>query len=264
MSRIVVIGGHGRTGIEIVKQLVAAGDSVVATIRNPKHMADLVKAGAETFVLDLEKSTGPEFSVAMAGADAVVFAAGFGTGESSALDRSGTVKTLRAAERAGVRRYVTISSIGASTGMRLSGDWDTAEMRDYYKQKRAANAHVRSSGLDWTIVEPGELTDAKGTGKVSLSEAAIEESSISRTDVAAVVVAVLAAPKTIGRTFQLVAGKTPIAKAIADTVSKPAAKPAPDPKAPAKKAAAKAPAKEVPAKKAPAKKAAAKKAKAKG
>ena len=165
---------------------------------------------------------------------------------------------VRAAERAGVKRYVTISSIGASTGLRLSGEWDTAEMRDYYKQKRAANAHVRSSDLDWTIVEPGELTDAKGTGKVTLSEGEIEESSVSRADVAAVVFAVLVNPKTIGRTFQLIAGKTPIAKAIADAVSKAAAEPAPDPKAPAKKAAAKAPAKAAPAKKAPAKKAKAK------
>ena len=76
--RVVVIGGHGRTGIEIVKQLVAQGDKVVATIRNPRHMADLVKAGAETWVLDLEKSTGPEFAMVMVGADAVVFAAGSG------------------------------------------------------------------------------------------------------------------------------------------------------------------------------------------
>src|SRR5579872_3823398 len=101
MPRIVVIGGHGRTGILVVEELVAAGDSVVATIRNPKHMADLVKLGAEPVVIDLDKSTGPDFQKVFRGADAVVFAAGSSEGELSSLDRTGTVKTVRAAARAG-------------------------------------------------------------------------------------------------------------------------------------------------------------------
>src|SRR4051794_17937975 len=128
MSRIVVVGGHGRTGMLIVRQLVANGDTVVATVRNPKHMADLVKAGAETVILDLEKSTGPEFAFVFAGADAVVFAAGSGTGESSEIDSRGVRKTLGAARKAGVKRYLAISAIGASTGMKLSGQSATDEM----------------------------------------------------------------------------------------------------------------------------------------
>jgi len=214
MSRIVVVGGHGRTGLLLVEQLVKGGHAVVATIRNPKHMAELVKRGAETVVLDLEKSTGPDFQQAFRGADAIVFAAGSGTGEASALDRTGLVKTARAAKQAGVSRYVTIASIGASTGMRLTGKWATEEMRDYYKQKRAGNAYLRKSGLDWTILEPGELTEDPGTGKVTLSEARIETGEIPRADVAATIVAVLAEPKTIGHSFQLVGGKTPIRTAL--------------------------------------------------
>ena len=220
MPRIVVIGGHGRTGLLIVGQLVAKGNSVVATIRNPKHMADLVKLGAEPVVIDLDKSTGPDFQKVFRGADAIVFAAGSSEGESSALDRTGTVKTVRAAGRAGVKRYVTISSIGASTGMRLTGKWATDEMRDYYKQKRAANKALRDSELDWTILEPGELTEAKGTGKILLSEAAIEENTIPRADVAATVVAVLDEPQTIGRAFQLTSGSTAITAAVTKAVGK--------------------------------------------
>ena len=218
MSRIVVIGGHGRTGLLVVEQLIKAKHSVVAIIRNPKHLVDLVKRGAETVVLDLDKSTGPDFQAAFRGADAIVFAAGSAEGESSTLDRAGTVKTVRAAERAGVRRYVTISSIGASTGMRLAGKWATDEMRDYYKQKRAANAYLRASALDWTIIEPGELTEEKGTGKVTLSQTAIAEATVPRADVAAVVVAVLAEPKSIGHAFQLTSGKTAIATALKTAV----------------------------------------------
>lgn len=214
MSRIVVVGAHGRTGLLIVEQLIKAGDSVLATIRNPKHMADLVKRGAETVILDLEQSTGPDFARQFKDADAVVFAAGSGAGESSDIDSKGVRKTLRAAEKAGVKRYVAISSIGASTGMRLSGKWATDEMKDYYHHKRLAGKAIMASALDWTIVEPGELTEGKGTGKVTLSLEQIPEKTVPRADVAAVVVAALKAPKTKGKALQLTAGKTTIAEAI--------------------------------------------------
>lgn len=214
MSRIVVIGAHGRTGLLIVRQLIAGGDTVLAIIRNPRHMADLVKAGAETVILDLEKSTGPEFAAQFKGADAVVFAAGSAAGEGSEIDSKGVRKTLGAAAKAGVRRYIAISSIGASTGMKLSGGWATEEMRDYYKHKRLAGKAIAKSGLEWTIVEPGELTDGKGTGKVTLSTEAVESKSVPRADVAAVVVAALDAPQTIGKALQLTSGKTSIAAAL--------------------------------------------------
>jgi uncharacterized protein YbjT (DUF2867 family) len=214
MSRIVVIGAHGRTGLLIVEQLLKAGDSVVAVIRNPRQMADLVKRGAETVLLDLEASSGPEFAIQFKGADAIVFAAGSATGESSAIDSKGVRKTLRAAEKAGVRRYVAISSIGASTGMKLSGEWATDEMKDYYKHKRLAGKAIMASGLDWTIVEPGSLTDGKPTGKVTLSVEPVPEKPVARADVAAVVVAALGASASKGKALQLTGGKTPIADAF--------------------------------------------------
>ena len=261
--RVVVIGGHGRTGIEVVKQLVEAGDTVVATIRNPKHMADLVKAGAETWVLDLEKSTGPEFAMVMVGADAVVFAAGSGEDdENSDVDRTGTLKTVRAAKKAGAMRYISVSALGATTP--TPDKWlDSDLMKNYYKAKKAANKHVRDSGLDWTIIEPGTLTDGKLTGKVTLAQDGVDPEKISRADVAAVVVAALATPSSKGRTFQVIGGKTAVLDAVAKESAKPAPEMKPAKKAPAKKAEAKAPAKKAQAKKAVAKKAVAKKASAK-
>ena len=216
--RIIVIGGHGRTGMLIVEQLIAAGHAVVATIRNPRHLADLVRRGAETVVLDLEKSALAEFTTAMRGADAVVFAAGSAAGEGSALDRIGTRRTVHAAKNAGVRRYVSISSIGASTG--LSTRTMNDEMQDYYRQKRAAAKFVHASGLDWTLLEPGELTDVPGTGKVTLSVAAIAESSVPRADVAAVAVALLAEPRAAGHAYQLTGGTTTIKAALAQLVGR--------------------------------------------
>jgi uncharacterized protein YbjT (DUF2867 family) len=98
--------------------------------------------------------------------------------------------------------------------MRLSGKWATDEMKDYYKHKRLAGKAIMNSGLDWTIVEPGELTDGKGTGKVTLGTETIEQKAVSRSDVAAVVVAALKSPKTVGKALQLTSGKTIIADAI--------------------------------------------------
>lgn len=210
--RIIVFGASGRTGILIVEQLIAKKHAVVGTIRNPKHMVELVKRGAEVAMIDLDTSEFDAIVFAMKGADAVVFAAGSAAGETSELDRKGTLRTVRAAEKAGVKRYVSISSIGASTGLSTRSMSD--EMKDYYKQKRAAGKHITGSTLDWTIIEPGELTDGGLTGKVKLSEDAIDEESVSRADVAAVVVACLEEKKTIGHVFQLTRGKTPIKTAI--------------------------------------------------
>jgi len=188
---------------------------VVATIRKPKQMAALVRLGAETVLLDLIESEFDQWVRTLKGADAVIFAAGSATGESSALDRKGTLRTVRAAEKAGVKRYLTVSSIGASTGMKLAGDWATPEMVDYYKQKRAANKLLTESSLKWTILEPGELTDGKATGKVKLSTEALKQGKVSRADVAAVMAAAVRDSKTIGKVFQIVGGTTPIAEAIA-------------------------------------------------
>lgn len=215
--RIVVIGASGRTGALVVKALLAKKHSVVGAIRNPKHLPGLVKAGAEAVLIDLDKSGFDDIVFSMQGADAVVFAAGSAVGESSALDRKGTLRTVRAAEKAGVRRYVSISAIGASTGL-STRDMDE-EMKDYYRQKRAAGKHITGSTLDWSIIEPAELTDARPTGRVTLSETPLEERPIARADVAAVTAAVLAEPRTIGHVYQLTGGATPIATALRQALS---------------------------------------------
>ena len=273
--RVVVVGGSGRTGALVIKALKQSGDTVVATIRNPKHMAALVKQEVEVAMLDLDSSPLADFEQIFKGADAIVFAAGSAEADpSSAIDSKGVRRTVLTATKAGVKRYVAVSSLGATTKISESYDWPG--MTAYFKAKKAANKSVRESTLDWTIIEPGTLTEAKGTGKIALSEGKnIEDNKIARADVAAVVVAALKEPKSIGRTFQIVGGSTAIGTAVGKAVSGPAPEvepmtaaekpskkaPAAVAKAPAKKAAPKkAPAKKAPAKKAPAKKTPAKKA----
>jgi uncharacterized protein YbjT (DUF2867 family) len=150
---------------------------------------------------------------AIAGCDAVVFAAGAGPGSGplrkDTMDYGGAVKLIAAAKQAGVGRYVIVSSMGANPDTR--GD-DTFSV--YLRAKGRADDAVRASGLDATIVRPGGLTNDAGTGRVKLGER-VPRGQVPRDDVAAVLVAVLDSPSTIGRTVDLVGGDTPVADAVA-------------------------------------------------
>jgi uncharacterized protein YbjT (DUF2867 family) len=144
------------------------------------------------------------------GADAVVFAAGAGPGSGSqrkgTMDLGGAVKLIAAAKAGGIRRYVMVSSINADPDH--PGD-DTFSV--YLRAKGEADAELAASGLDYTIVRPGPLTNDPGTGRVQLDAG---RGDVTRDDVAAVLAAVIHEPDTIGRTFELMGGDTPIDEAL--------------------------------------------------
>jgi uncharacterized protein YbjT (DUF2867 family) len=211
--RVVIAGGHGQIALRLTRLLVGRGDEVVALIRNPDHAADVAQAGAEPAVVDLEQADEADVAAAITGADAVVFAAGAGPGSGSArkdtMDYGGAVKLVAAAQQAGVRRYLIVSSMGADPD--APGD-DTFSV--YLRAKGRADEAVLGSGLDATVIRPGGLTNDPGTGRVRLGET-LPRGQVSRDDVAAVLVAVLDRPSTIGRTFDLIGGDTPVAEAVA-------------------------------------------------
>ena len=126
------------------------------------------------------------------------------------MDRDGAVKLIDAARRVGARRYVIVSSIGAEDPA-AGGE----QMRPYLEAKAEADRRVADSGLDWTIVRPGRLTNDPGTGKVLVSEDMSTRGEVPREDVARVLAAVLGEPATIGKTFVVVGGDTPVDEAIA-------------------------------------------------
>jgi uncharacterized protein YbjT (DUF2867 family) len=203
---VVVAGGHGKIGIRLLRLLAERGDRARGLVRNPDHVPDLAAVGAEAVLCDMEALD--DLSGCCAGADAVVFAAGAGPGSGPArkqtVDLGAAVKLLEA----GVRRYVMVSAIGAGR----PDDW-ADEMRPYYEAKAEADRRLEESGLDHTIVRPGSLTDDPGTGQVRVGTD-IERGAIPRDDVAAVLMAVLETPSTIGKTFELVSGDTPIDEAV--------------------------------------------------
>ncbi|GGQ66070.1 NAD(P)H-binding protein [Kitasatospora griseola] len=213
--RIVIAGGHGRIALRLERLLGARGDEVAGIVRRPEQAGELLAAGAEPVVCDLESATVAEVAGHLEGADAAVFAAGAGAGSGAArketVDRGACVLFADAAEAAGVRRFVVVSSMGADREPPAGTDPVFAA---YLRAKAAADADVRSRpGLDWTILRPGGLTDRPGTGRVTLA-AATGRGEVSRDDVAAVLAALLDEPRTAGLTLELVGGNSPVDEAV--------------------------------------------------
>ncbi|MZE81722.1 NAD(P)H-binding protein [Streptomyces xinghaiensis] len=213
--RIVIAGGHGRIALRLERLLAGRGDEVAGLIRNREQGDDLREAGAEPVLCDLESAITEEVAAHLQGADAAVFAAGAGPGSGVArketVDRAAAELFAEAAERAGVRRLLVVSSMGADSEPPPDTDPVFAA---YLRAKGAADAAVRArTELDWTILRPGRLTDDPGTGLVTLAERTGRD-AVPRDDVAAVLAALLDEPGTIGRTLELISGTVPVAEAV--------------------------------------------------
>jgi uncharacterized protein YbjT (DUF2867 family) len=207
---VAIAGGHGQIALRLTRLLSERGDQVRSLIRNPDHSDDVRDAGGDPVVCDLEEADDALVANAVRGADVVVFAAGAGPGSGAqrkgTMDLGGAVKLIEAAKAGGIRRYVMVSSINADPNH--PGD-DTFSV--YLRAKGEADAELAASGLDYTIVRPGPLTNDPGTGRVALDAG---RGDVTRDDVAAVLAAVIHEPATVGRTFDLSGGDTPIDEAL--------------------------------------------------
>jgi nucleoside-diphosphate-sugar epimerase len=209
---IVIAGGHGKIALRLERLLADADHHVRGLIRNPEHEADLRAAGAEPVLGDLEALDVDELTTLVGGADAIVFAAGAGPGSGPqrkwTLDYAGAVKLMEVGRRNGIDRYVIVSSMGADPEAADDGGFGT-----YLRAKGQADKKLAESGLAFTIVRPGGLTDEPGTGRVTAG-LRVDRGQLPRADVAAVIAAVLATPSAAGLAFDVVSGDTPIADAI--------------------------------------------------
>jgi uncharacterized protein YbjT (DUF2867 family) len=208
---VFVVGGHGKIALRLLRLLAARGHRARGLVRKPEQAADLRAVGAVPVLGDLEAE--PSLESHVKGADAVVFAAGAGPGSGPerkrTVDLGGAVKLTDAAVALGVRRYLMISSIGADRPEAATG-----AIRPYLDAKAEADRYVVASGLDYTIVRPGRLTDDPGTGRVRLSMELGGRGPVPRDDVAAVLDEVLEAPNTIGVIAELFTGEIPVAEAV--------------------------------------------------
>jgi nucleoside-diphosphate-sugar epimerase len=214
LMRVLVAGANGKTASRIVRGLVREGHEVRGLVRREEQLPNVEEMGAESVLVDLEREE-VEGAVgrAVEGCDAIIFAAGAGPGSGAArketMDYGGAAKLVEAAERNGVRRYLMLSSIGAG-----DPEGGSEAMRPYLRAKARADERLRESGLDYTIIRPGTLTDEKGTGRIRAAESFGYHGEIPRDDVAATFVAALEAGNLSGETFEILSGDTPIEEAL--------------------------------------------------
>ncbi|MBV9722243.1 MAG: SDR family oxidoreductase [Mycobacterium sp.] len=211
MSRIVVIGGHGKVALHLGRILTNCGDEVTSVFRNPDHTDDVAATGARSVVADIETLDIAALGELLAGHDAVVFSAGAGGGNPTrtyAVDRDAAIRVIEAAGQAGVRRFVMVSYFGARPDHGVAED---NPFFHYAEAKAAADAHLRASDLDWTVLAPGRLTLQPATGRIAVGAG----NEVTREDVALVAAAVLHDDSTIGRTIEFNNGDLPITEALA-------------------------------------------------
>ncbi len=211
--RIVIAGGHGQIALQFGRLVAATGHNPVGMIRRPEHIPDLQEDGIEPALIDLEDTDVAAMTEIVRGSDVVVFAAGGGPDGNAArketVDKGAAIMLADAAEAAGVRRYVMVSTMGTETA-----DPDSSNVWDVYLlAKQAADDDIRSRDLDWTVVKPGRLTDDVPGGLVRVGK--LERGSVTRGDVAHVLAEVIEAENTIGKTFDVLAGDVPVKRAVA-------------------------------------------------
>lgn len=212
MSRIAIVGGHGKVALLLTPLLVEEGHSVTALIRNPEHARDVETAGATPLVADVEQLDAAGIAEAISGHDALVWAAGAGGGNpdrTRAVDQDAAIRSMDAAARAGVQRYVMISYCGA--GPDHGVDPETPFFH-YAEAKAAADEHLRGTDLDWTVLGPSGLTLEPATGSIQVGRDG--SGTVSRENVARVIAEVLDSNATVGRTIEFHDGSTPISEAL--------------------------------------------------
>ncbi|MEW9676864.1 SDR family oxidoreductase [Lentibacillus sp. L22] len=209
---VLVIGANGQIGQHVVKKIQDSGKhNAIAMVRKEEQMAKFEEQGAKTALVDLEGSI-DDITNAAKGVDAVVFTAGSGghTGadKTMMIDLDGAIKSMEAAKQAGAKRFVIVSAIGVHHRDKWMGG------APYYSAaKHYADVWLENSGLDYTIIRPGGLTNDPGTGKVKVA-VDLERGQIPREDVASTIVASLENDQTIGKAFDMIGGETPIEDAL--------------------------------------------------
>lgn len=208
--RVLIAGANGKIGRHLVQQMANSCHTARAMVRKSEQAAELEQLGAaETVVADLEE----DCSHALKDCDAVVFTAGSGphTGPEKTIDvdQNGAIRLMDAAEAAGVKRFILVSSMRADAPEKAP-----EKIHHYLRAKHKADEHLRASSLDFTLVRPGPLTNDPGTGKVELSARLDRTGSIPREDVASVLLATLDADNTIHQSFDLLSGDHSIVESL--------------------------------------------------
>jgi uncharacterized protein YbjT (DUF2867 family) len=204
-QNILVAGANGTTG-RIIIDLLRKSDhyTPIAMVRKQEQKDRFEKENVSTVLGDLEE----DLNDVVKNADKVIFAAGSGGNKVKEVDQEGAKRFADAAKNAGAKKFVMLSSMGADNPSVMP------ELEEYLKAKHNADEHLRASGLNYSIVRPGGLTNDSGIGKIELQEKIGKQGSIARADVAQTLVEALEDNVKQNQTFEIITGEVPIEKAV--------------------------------------------------
>ena len=203
---VLVAGANGRTGKEVVRRLVRRGYEVKAMVRRQETALPLEDMGAKVVVADLKYT----FEYALDGCNEVISAVGAGVnGDPEEVDHQGVVKLIEAAQKRNIRRFILISSLGTADAHKMSGP-----LKPFLEAKRKAEEVLEASELDYTIIQPGGLTDGRETGHVEAAKQLDRRGTISRADVALVATEALRTGYASKKTFEVLAGEVKVDEAL--------------------------------------------------
>ncbi|MQS76301.1 SDR family oxidoreductase [Companilactobacillus halodurans] len=206
--KVLIIGAHGKVGHLLIGELQSRNIDFVAGLRSQEQIKAYNENNIETQFIDLTASLDDiKDSIEASGADVIVFSAGAGGAgydKTIEIDLDGAIKTMMVAETIGIKRYIMVSSLFSDNRSK----WEASGIRPYMIAKHYADDHLRGSGLDYTIIHPGGLSDEDGTGKVKLL-GPNEQGMIPRVDVAKALALIIQNPNTIGKEYTFASGDQP-------------------------------------------------------
>ncbi len=207
MLKVLVIGANGKTATRVVRILKASSHEPLAMIRDPSQREKFDQMTVATVMADLEYP----IDHAVAGCDAVIFAAGSGghTGKDKTVlvDHIGAIRSIVTAQVHGAKRFVMLSAMNANVHSQ-------SRIAHYHRAKAHADNYLRESDLDYTIICPGGLTEEAGTGTVAVSDQLDGQGKTSRDNLAVALVKCLEMDNTLRRSFSLLEGQTPLDQAL--------------------------------------------------
>lgn len=206
MENILVAGANGTTGKKIIALLHKSENfNPIAMVRKEEQQAYFKDQNIKTVLGDL---TSDVYSVFDSSIDRVIFAAGSGGKDVIGVDQDGAKKMIDASKKANVKKFVMLSSMGADNPE------EAEKLQDYLKAKHNADEYLKTSGLEYSIVRPGTLTDEEQVAKIELAPKLNKRGEISRADVAQTLVQSLKDKTASNATFEIIKGEQSITEAL--------------------------------------------------
>lgn len=206
--KILVIGSTGRVGLFLTQKLLQENHTVLGTSRHGDRLFE--SSNYSQINLDLLKSVEEIKNKIPNDVEAIYFVSGSRGKNLLQIDLDGAIKTMRAADELGIKRYIMLSTIFS-----LSPDrWEESpSYKNYYISKYYADQWlINNTDLNYTILQPGNLKESKATGEISVNVSDLGDNSIE--DVAETLMELLDKESTFQKVIPMHDGGIPIKEAI--------------------------------------------------